>query len=182
MKTNKTKVQAKELEEQIVSINSTLYRLRNDLAHNYKPLRLEISHGAIFKSIESFKQSDKLNWGLTFTPSLSSFYRPFPFYSIRRKYKSKSNKRLENLSIEELIFKLSERSFDEQEYLKIQSLIAKKTFALWLEKKIKNLKKVLKLILEGCESRLENKREFFRKINCFYFKNLDDTHSFIAFN
>jgi hypothetical protein len=183
MKTNKIMAQAKELEEQIFSLNSRLYHLRNDVFHNYKQLDLTFSNEAFLKNIESFNEYDRLDWGITITPtSLSSLYRPLSFYSIRRKYKTKSNTRLENLSLEELIFKLNESSSDQQESLKIHSLIAKKTFALWLEKKIKKLKKVLKLILESCTSRLENKREFFRKINCFYFKNLDDTHSFATLN
>ncbi len=180
MKNNKIRTQVKELEEQIISLDSKLYHLRNNSFLEFKELNFAFSNDSLFKNIESFKVYD--NWNSSFTQiNISNIYRPLSFYSLKRKYKSRS-RRLENLSIEELLLKITDYSSDQQEYLKIQSLIAKKTFALWLEKKIKKLKKVLKLILESYTFRLENKREFFRKINCFYFKNLDDTHSFVTLN
>ena len=92
------------------------------------------------------------------------------------------NKKLENLDLDELLAKLYTYKCNQIEFRKILSLINKKRFALWLEKIIQKLKKMLKLLNDNIKLRIQNKREFFRKIYCFFFKNLDDTHTKIIFN
>lgn len=94
---------------------------------------------------------------------------------------SSHNKKLEDLDLDELIAKLSTYRCNQIEFRKILSLINKKRFAFWLEKIIRKLKKMLKL-LNNIKVIIQNKREFFRKIYCFFFKNLDDTHATIIFN
>jgi len=172
------KKDSKELHESIWSLDSKLRKIRNGISHSYSIKELG-SFKPIIIDEELLKRVNSIDWAKM--SDVFSSYKPYYISSRRRKPYS-SNKRLENLRIEELIFKISKLSAEDDEYLRIQSLITKKTFALWLEKKLKKLKKILKLLLNDSINQFENKREFFRKINSFYFKNLDDTHSVIAFN
>ena len=50
------------------------------------------------------------------------------------------------------------------------------------KKSFKSISGVLKNIYNLRKKTLQNKREQIRKICCFNFKNLDDTHSIIVFN
>jgi|GEM_PF-6391807 len=177
------KIKTLELEERIKSIQ--FYKQKINHA---KFASLEDYLSVDIKSINDLFNSrylvDKLEpLGTTSFAIEQSLIRSIPNFSFKRgvsyKYRQKRRK-LEELSIDELMSMISQYSVDQYEYVKIQSLIIKKRFALWLEGIIKKLKRILKFLLN--KYRVENKRDNFRKINCFFFKNLDDTHSVIAFN
>ncbi|WP_298116713.1 hypothetical protein [Flavobacterium sp.] len=108
----------------------------------------------------------------------SQTYMNQDFFNLQSSY----NKKLEDLDFDELLAKLSTYSCCQIEFRKILSLINKKRFALWLEKIIRKLKKMLKLLNNNSKIKIQNKRDIFRKIYCFFFKNLDDTHATIIFN
>ncbi|GAB3710085.1 hypothetical protein [Flavobacterium koreense] len=102
-------------------------------------------------------------------------------YSFKTR-KSHINKKLEELNIEELINLINNYSLSYSDYKRVRYLIHIKSFSKWLTNLSKKLNRVLKQTLNCHLSILENKRENFRKIYSFNFKNLDDTHATIIFN
>ena len=184
MKRKIIKFETSEIQEKINSLKLSQYNINyakhssiTEALADMKSLEESIIYNTTFVRVDSLGSTfydNKFSWLIGATIPSFSFKR-----GVSYKYKQKS-KKLEELNIEELISLISKYSVDQYEYVKIQSLIIKKRFALWLGKIIKKLKRILKFLLN--RNRIENKRDFFRKINCFYFKNLDDTHSFVAFN
>lgn len=65
---------------------------------------------------------------------------------------------------------------------KILNYYSKRIQITLLTRAIKSYNKILKKLLNNKKRFLQNKREKIRKIYCFLFKNLDDTHTTSIFN
>ncbi len=170
-KTIHFKSSSKSIQEYLKSLEFVLDEVKSENINDR--FYLEWKSSGIFKPLNIF--NDIYN---DFSILGSTAYLNQEYYNSR----SSSNKKLEDLDLDDLIIKLYTYRCNQIEFRKILSLINKKRFTLLLEKIIRKLKKMLKLLNNNIKIRIQNKREFFRKIYCFFFKNLDDTHATIIFN
>ena len=95
-----------------------------------------------------------------------------------------TKKYLDNLSLkelEELLFS-NDNTFNANFSKQLYNYYINRTLFEISKKSFKSLSGVLKNINNLRKKLLQNKREQIRKICCFNFKNLDDTHSVIVFN
>ena len=95
-----------------------------------------------------------------------------------------TKKYLDNLSLkelEELLFS-NDNTFNANFSKQLYNYYINRTLFEISKKSFKSLSGVLKNINNLRKKLLQNKREHIRKICCFNFKNLDDTHSVIVFN
>lgn len=95
-----------------------------------------------------------------------------------------TKKHLDNLSlkeIEEFLFS-SDNTFNSNFSKQLYNYYKNRTLFEISKKSFKSLSGILKDINNLRKKLLQNKREQIRKICCFNFKNLDDTHSVIVFN
>lgn len=95
-----------------------------------------------------------------------------------------TKKYLDNLSLKELeefLFS-NDNTFNANFSKQLYNYYINRTLFEISKKSFKSLSGVLKNINNLRKKLLQNKREQIRKICCFNFKNLDDTHSVIVFN
>lgn len=95
-----------------------------------------------------------------------------------------TKKYLDNLSLKELeefLFS-NDNTFNANFSKQLYNYYINRTLFEISKKSFKSLSGVLKNINNLRKKLLQNKREQIRKICCFNFKNLDDTHSTIVFN
>lgn len=103
--------------------------------------------------------------------SLNDFSSSSPSYVL---------KKIQNLSLDELIdlhHSIDYNSKNEDLRKFLEYYINKKYQTDWILKFIKNIDKTIKFIKSKINKLRRNKRFFFRKIQGFLFKNLDDYHS-----
>ena len=162
---------SKKILEYLKSLEYVLDELK--LENSNDRFTSEIFTSSLHKPLNILKEGND-----NFSILGSKTYQNQDFYNLQSSF----NKKLEDLNFDELLAKLSIYNCCQIEFRKILSLINKKRVALWLEKIIRKLKKILKLLNNNIQKGIQNKREFFRKIYCFFFKNLDDTHATIIFN
>ena len=166
-KTINFKSNSKILEEYLKSMEIVLHEIKSE---NISDRFYFMKNNSVFKPINILNDVHN-DFSILGTTYLS-----------QELYKSHSTyKKLEDLDLDELFIELHRCKCNQEEFRKILSLINKKSFIIWLEKIIQKLKKMLKL-LNNIKIQIQNKRESFRKIYCFFFKNLDDTHNTIIFN